>query len=1145
VDSIFYYILNEVSGRLSVKEYLRKYSQGFPVSEMNKICKSLFELRGINVLLWKKSGKGEWKNIINFGKTPHKSVEYNIPLFLMDDRGKILNIKENAIEAMDKFRNEGITDGSLGHMVHCITVYPAPWFFEGSIAANIGKMRSLLCKQISLLGKGILDSLYQKNKYNPDIEYHDIREYVEFQNARYRRREVSTLIFDPTPHSSVEKGGEDSLSSSDSSLSKKRKRYNEISQEREGKPRIFVYAYDLETVDNNASNQYKVYPPFRKVIPPEYCDLIDPMECQIPFSAQWVGVNLDDEEKFLNRKLNESLTPLDYSSTSTYTSGEDKDYFITDVHTDYGDSFLLGECIESFLVDIAVDTHAKGGTTAVLYATNGSKFDSYVTLQYQRFEIVDMLKTSRGIMFAKLRVPLVKPPIETPYDYRDHKYASGEIRVTIILRDISLLMSGSLNALCKGFDVPKKYCKQDFPIQMVNATNCYDPRVMVISREYGEMDVCALAIILKKVNRLIGNSHWDPASHRSDKPPIIQFLTIMSMIRNSLKLHFDKVLPSFLHPRAVDIPVLRNWISMAAIGGRVSAYMRTYMSDYFSDIMRNFSDKEVLKVIHRGVVGEGKCMQCLDVTSLYPFVMDSCPMPMGSLCELPPHLCQPYIDAFHCPDCDTAKTLCPKHRYYFGTNDSNLRPFAIIIVKNVTPIPNASKPLQNLCPRKTYNVSTGKPVGLNYSLETNEEFFERKNGKEKMLETQAYTNVDLYWMGRQGFTYDIVGGITWSTTMAFNSFIGPAFQWRIEAKKAGNKLLSNFMKLNYNGAYGVTIQQDITDSFFLTNLPEEYRFVNTLEPTMRENILRSLPSDHHNDLLASEELTGEAFNFPSGQSFIQKRKKEHLAEFYAKQSPMQVGAAILAYARHIGNLVLFNLQSERDYGYTDTDSINISEDVIMNDAALQRLICNRDDAPMGSFKNDHAEGNGTEPRIVFGLIGAKKVKCYITLNGEGELRIFNTFKGLNVSLDLEGKKINPQYAEYMSTKAILNINETYTSEPVIVQSWKRDLSTGVSIGNHLQHFEGETYNDFFQGTLEDHRQCGFIEYIIPHGKLAIQSLNDGGYWPSNEPPPPRFYEDDRELLQEFIEKYYEGSRNEYNPGTEEYKKILEVFNSLI
>jgi len=49
-----------------------------------------------------------------------------------------------------------------------------------------------------------------------------------------------------------------------------------------------------------------------------------------------------------------------------------------------------------------------------------------------------------------------------------------------------------------------------------------------------------------------------------------------------------------------------------------------------------------------------------------------------------------------------------------------------------------------------------------------------------------------------------------------------------------------------------------------------------------------------------------------------------------------------------------------------------------------------------SLKNDHAENNGTEPRIFFGMIGGKKVKGYFTLNQEGQVRIFNTFKGLNV-----------------------------------------------------------------------------------------------------------------------------------------------------
>lgn len=1132
----------------NVREYLRRYHQGFPTSEMNRIGKELFELKGILLSLWKKNGEGKWENLLSFSLKESVTPSVEIPLFLMTDSGKILNTKEDSDSTVEKFKMEGVCDGSLGHMLHCITVYPAPRFFfqlrreggGGGISSGnaMGRARTGFCKEVTSITVPLLLDLYEKNRYFPEITFEDIGRFVRSQNHRYNGDEVGTLIFNSSKFKKENGGNKPTSTPSD----RKRKRWQEIQEEGEGKPRNFVYAYDLETVDNEGKNQHLVYPPFRK----EFVSInYEPLESQIPFSAQWVGVNVSDAGVFLERKIADKKCPLAYGRVGI----PHPEYFTTEVVTDYGENHLLGECIESFLVDIAVDTHAQGGKVAYLYATNGSKFDAYVILQFQRFEILKMLKTSRGIMFAALRVPITKPGPRLDYHFKNDD-VDGSPKITVILRDISLIVPGSLSRLCKGFQVPAEFCKVDFPIQMINASNCYNPKIMEVCGDYGEKDVCALAVIIQKINLLIGNSVWNPANHTSDKPPVVQFLTCMSMIRESTRLHFQKVLPIFLHPRAVDIPVLRNWVSMAAIGGRVTSYARTYVSHHFEEIMSDPFNKDFLRELHKKIVDEGSSMQCLDFTSLYPFVMDSCPIPMGNLKPISPETCEEHIRGVGCDVCDRLKTLCPQHRYYFGKNDSMCtRYFSIIIVKNVRPSPDKNS-LRNLCPRKTYNTSTGKPLGLNYSMETNEEFFKRKEGKEKMLDTQSYSNIDLYWMRRQGFTFEIIGGMTWATTSVYNSFIGPAFQLRIDAKKEGNKLLSDFMKLNYNGAYGITIQQDISDTFFLANLPEEYQQICPLDPRVRSAILQQQHNKNEGgDLLTSEELTGESFYFPNGQNYIQKKKKDHLAEFYADQSPMQVGAAILAYARHVGNLVLFNLESEYDFVYTDTDSIALSDHVIKNDAAIQKLICNRDDAPMGSLKNDHADNNGTEPRIVFGVFGAKKVKGYITLNGEGELRVFNTFKGLNISLDIDGRKIKPEYAEYETFKALLNINESFTSVPVEVQAWKRDLSSGVSIGNHLQNFERETYTNFFQAILPHVcRPCGDIEYLVPHGEAcnfhpnAIRISSEDS---CSNAAPPRIYESYKEKVNEFVEGYYRGCKEEYHPGTEEYQKILDLFASIL
>jgi hypothetical protein len=1157
-EELIMQIIIQRCSKTTLKNYLQKYLQGFPTSEMRSIALCIRKFVGIRIDLWRLNTKNEWENVLAIPYATRFTIDLKaeICLFQMDDEGHFLNLSRVKTELMKKYVESNVVDGSLGHMLHCVSVYPYPECFKVPKTCRRG-----LVKDLEDLYGPLLKRLYEKNCYNPDITFEEIDEFVKLQNERYDRNEVHTLIFNPSVKFSKngkkeegeteygEEGGGGGVSS------RKRKRKGEA-PERDN-PRNFVYAYDLETVDNVSSIQNMVFAPFRKVIPPRVVEFYDPIECQIPFSAQWVCVNVDDEGQHLERKLAINAQPIEYGESS-YSREDREQYrsiFLSDPITDYGE-FELGRCIESFLVEIANDIKDRGGDIGYLYATNGSKFDSYVILQYQRFEISDILKTSRGILFAKLRVPLVKPGGER-YDYTQ----DDSPKVSLILRDISLIVPGSLSRLCKGFDVPKQFCKQDFPIQMVDASNCYDIDIMRVCQEYGECDVLALAFIIKKINILIGNLVWKPATVTSDRPPIVQFLTCMSMIRKSTLLHFQKNLPKNLHPKAVDIPGLRNWIIQAAIGGRVTPYAKSYASPFASLIFKAFNecDTEKLKTIHRLMLASGECMQCLDFTSLYPFTMDSCPMPVGKPRSITVEECNFHIDIMGCRDCDELRTLCSKHRYYFLKNDHNLRPFSIIIVKNVTHEHDVSwvKPLQNLCPRKVYSATTLKCMGLNYSLENNAEYFRRMDGKLKMLDTQAFTNVDLYWMRRQGFFFEIVGGFTWHMSMIYNSFIGPAFQLRIDAKKEGNKLLSDFMKLNYNGAYGITIQQDIDENYFMIRLPEDVRHCDpALDPRVIEHVLKDSGDKSKNTqgFLSSEELTGEGVHFVNGQTCLQKRKKKHLVEFFADQSPMQIGAAILAYARHIGNLVLFNL-NPFDYSYTDTDSIALSESVIQLDDNLQKLIMNRDDAPMGSLKNDHLDGNGVNPRIFFSIIGAKKVKGHFTLNEKGEVKVYNTFKGLNVSLDLEGKKMNPIYADYISTKTLLSINEQFTSDPVEVQAWKRDLQNGVSIGNHMQHLEKETYMSDFMAIMKTQRSCGQFEYFIPHGFKSNQIVlpdistyyvvkdEKFGDLYLNKPREP-IWDKYREDLLLFVEKYYEGCRSEYHPGTEEYQKILDLFRQV-
>jgi hypothetical protein len=1133
---------------IEVKEYMKSYRNGFTSVELSQICALFYYDYGIEIFYWKISSYGKWHNIISCEKETVDPPPCKLVLFQLNDTGNILNIQLAKREIEESVLVEGIENGELGHMTHAAAVFPVPFYFAQNnpdIAHRVTRKRFSVAfnEKTSLY----VSSVYEKLNYDQNISHGDILKLVSFQNYRYRLKETRTLIFDlpsynnPVPPEAKRLcfgfgTGNNPLDNMTSDVLSRKGRLLLSKINLRETPRIWVFAYDLETVRNTSSIQHLVYPPFQK--PSIDIMTYELQDCQIPFSFQYIGVNVEDSGNFLQRKVENEIKPL------VYPRGHSKyDCYISEKPTTiYGSSLLLGECIEEALCSIANYVHSQKGEQAYLFAVNGSKFDALITILYHRFEMTHILKTSRGVLTVSLRVPIIKPP---PSNYN---YANDDNpKITIKLRDLSLLVPGSLSRLCKGFDVPKEYTKLDFPIQMVNANNCYNSRIRTILQEYGENDVLSLAWIIRKINDLIGNSMWNPAEIRSDRPPITQFVTCMGMIRKSTKSHFDKYLPLSLQPKAIDIPALRCWLIQSAIGGRVTAYAKTYASSFTNDILKAALRNDTLKLqdLYSEMVILKQCMQCLDVTSLYPFVMNSCPLPMGGLHSLDAVTCNNQIDMIHCEQCESLRTLCSTHHYQFTTNDSNLRPFSIILIKNIK---FEGKSHKNLCPRKTYSSSTSKVMGLIYSLESNEEYTKRYDGKETLNEVSAYSNIDLYWMRKQGFKFDIIGGFGFHTLMVYNTFIGPAFQNRIEAKKAGNKLLSDFLKLNYNGAYGITIQQDILDSFFLAKIPSNLHNRDPRDSEIR-NCLYSISQHHQNreGITCSEELTGEAFYFPNGQGCFQKRKKEHLAEYFSEQSPMQIGTAILAYARHIGNLILFD-QDELDYTYTDTDSFTIGENIIQSDVNLHNLICNRDDAPMGTLKNDHAENNGTDPKIFLSLIGGKKVKGHFTLNKEGCVKIFNTFKGLHVSCDIDGKKINPAFAEYITTKVLLDVNIKNYSEPVIVQSWRRNLQHGVSIANHLQVLDSNTYFDDYMGVKTIDRMFGKIEYFVPFGS---EYTEDGFTFnrvittdeQKKDYEIPRNINDfyDLELLSSFIELYYEGCDKEYNPGTDEYNEILSLF----
>lgn len=1167
--------------RVTFTEYVDRYKDsGYPTQELRQIALTFFWLTGIKIGMWYRKnngGRGLWVDLLEFKTyvtqhrpSPERPCLGRITIFQCDDTGKIRDDFRRGGSAPSSSRNSTLEDadymksaddGGLGRMMHAIGIHPTPSFFTTVDEStrfgktNVVNCRKRLVEDVNTHSQAFFDEMYRIKKHWDDIDMRDIIELVALQKTRYSDKCVRTLIFsEKTGH---KKRKEDEEKREEPVW--KQKRWEESG----GSPEFYIFAYDLETVNNSKElhrEEGRVWEPFRDnrfvSLTPAQEEIYEPGENQIPFSAQWVAVNASDTGVYLERKEKEFgyegcariNTAVEYEVDRTSENGE---FFLSSVQTEDGEG-KLGKCVEDMLVNIATYTHARGGKKAICYAHNGAHFDAFIVLQYQRFQITHILKTSRGVMSVSIRVPVVPSP---PFGY-DYRVDDLDVpKVTVILRDTMLHVPGSLARLCKGFNVPKEYCKMDFPIQKVNGFNYNHPAIAPIIKEYGENDVKALGVIIVRINTLIGSSPWRPANINSLKPPIAQFVTCMGMIRESTRLHFKNNIPGFLHPKAIDVPALRNWLQVATIGGRVNAYAKTYTSIFAGEIMKAAIRKDVplLQELYLNMIESNQCTQVLDVTSLYPFAMDSCPMPTGALNSILPEDCWTDIDAIHCDECDKLLSLCPIHRCTYDNEHTGKRPFSIIIVKNVGYTKCQYK--RNMCPRKSFMKSTQKATCLVYSLENGDEYCQRTNEKEEIRETQAFTNIDLYWMRRQGFSFEVVGGFGFETSMVYNLFIGPAFQNRIRAKQEGNKLLSDFLKLNYNGSFGITTQHDIDETFALTRIDDSLKYRDPRDPEVRTAIYDA--SRGEKGLESMEELTGEAVYLQSGQIMFQKRKKEHLGEFFSDQSPMQIGAAVLSWSRHVGNLIMFNLHEE-DQLYTDTDSFDVNNAVTVNNPFLAAKICNRDDAPLGSLKNDHAENNGTEPRIFFSMIGTKKVKCHMTLNQEGKIRIFNTFKGLNVSTEDEetGTIKHPDYAEYISTKTLLHLNVSSSSPPVTVSSWKRDLQTGVTIGNHLQTLSPNTYLEDCKGTVVRDKEYGTVEFFIPHGCIVnpdypvYQDVEKGLECTQGERRKKELISriwkgiDSVELVEAFVDDYYQGVDCEYNPGTAEYKHILEAFESI-
>jgi len=834
-------------------------------------------------------------------------------------------------------------------------------------------------------------------------------------------------------------------------------------------PTIGVVVYDCETVENLRGCQDRVGVHFRKDSPAHdtpFRDVYTVPEGHIPYTVQWGLVNMHDH-LHLDQENGCSKDILYGRSVRICYGGEER---------------LLGDCVEEFLFQMHTEAVTRGLKKIYCYAHNGCGFDSYMILHYtyskEHFKFRDILITSRGILSMEIEAII-----------NGHK-------VVFLFRDTKLFFGASLSDLCKIFKVPSEFCKTDFPITRVHARNYFYREFTDAVREYMENDVWGLAYITRGINDIIRN-HILP-DNDTQQLPITQNITLMSLVTYLQRREFWRHnLPT---PFAVDIPSLRNLISYANMGGRVIPFWRSYQSEFASDVMLSLIEDYTSGMLdhHKALRAEiyQKCFmtnsfcQVLDVTSLYPYAQSHYPMPTGLIRHFVEATSLFYgniVPVLDCPICHSEKRLCARH---LPGGDENLARslamghFVFFVIRNIQPPSfGADGSFANICPRKCVyygekKTSTKPSTSLLYSFETEEEAYARHQQKYDLPRgVQCYTMFDLYWMHKTGWRFTVQSAFGFESTYIYRESLLGMFEQRKLAKRREQeeglpKSLSTMWKNLYNGGYGINARQDITKQHMLCGADEN------------EESLRAKGKLNPDEIVVRD---CSSFQLENEQWLLKVRKHPDSAEYFAKQSPNHIGAAVTSAARHHMNLLMFSL-SNTDYGYTDTDSLFVKASVVRKiQSETPWLIDESPEAPMGTYKNDH-EGPGNQIVIASFLL-AKKVKLHVTLNAHGDVFFHETFKGFNPSkIDSSNGRVHTN--EFLMYQKVCAIAQIYfwgeLQETFRQTEWRRSVSNGITIhANKPFDIDPDVYGRANGVGLVCKEN---VELWIPHGQRSGSHL---------------------------------------------------------
>lgn len=842
--------------------------------------------------------------------------------------------------------------------------------------------------------------------------------------------------------------------------------------------KIGVCVYDIETVENIRGCQHAVHDAFRMMAPAPIDGSImnfNPNsyhvpQSQIPYSVQWGFVNM-------NYKSSEEM-----SISNSILIGNH-------VHLQFGASGLnyLGECVQDFIDSLAFNASMLHYDKVFAYAHNGCAFDVILILRHitdsLNTTVKNILITPRGILSLTVNVEVAERK-----------------KVSIVFRDTKVFFADRLSDLCTTFKVPSQFCKTDFPITRVHAKNYDDPNVRAAYREYLENDVWCLAFIVYGINNIID----ELVPKVPNSIPITRFVTLMSMVTHLQKnLFISHKLPS---PAVCDIPALRNYIHYANMGGRVLPFWRFFKSGrtiwLLESMIRELNspndtvvrDRECASraYLYNDIKNRGDFARVLDVTSLYPYAQSTYPMPTGliSWLEEPRRYFQDTVCmVLSCSYCFLAKQLCVHHQ---PTGHTPLRTelsagFTFFVVKNLIPhpfkfdetVPSNVRDLieknYNICARKSANSGT-----LIYNLLPTEQI--NLMPKENPLYPHSlpadflcFTMYDLFWLYKFGWTFDIVAGFSFEHGYMFRKHIQDMFNLRIKDKQQEAQLQlpkskSVMRKNTINGTYGINAKKEIKKQYIVVADGET-------EGSLRSKC-KVMPDENIIYDSSSHQL-------PNGQWILKLEKHEDSAEYFAEQSPNQIGAAVTSTARHHMNLLIYSL-SPVDFGYTDTDSLLVTGRALKTIAEQTTLIDESSTAKMGTYKNDH-EGAGD--KIVFlSFLIAKKVKLHVTLDSFGKFDFHVTFKGFRPNnITDSGDHIDLDYIKFQKIRAISELFfDGKLQHPVAQSEWRRSIQDGIVIDREAA-FEAkeETYYSHAQASLSiEFDDIGSeIELLIPHGPV--------------------------------------------------------------